>query len=238
MDPRLPRYQLLRDELANRIAALEWRADDPLPTEQELAATYGVAVGTVRKAIDVLETEGVVSRFQGRGTFIRRPSFDHSLLRFFRFLDSEGRQRVPEGRILSRAVTQPDADIAARLGLAAADAALRIERLRLIDARPLVAEEIWLPLPRFAALRDLPLAEFGNLLYPLYEQRCGQIVATAKERLTVDASTPADMTALQLERPGPVVVIARTAFGLDGSALEWRLSRGNATHFSYTIDIR
>ncbi|MGF7192040.1 DNA-binding GntR family transcriptional regulator [Robbsia andropogonis] len=88
MDDRLPRYLKLRDEIAARIAALEWQPDQALPTEMELSYAYGVAIGTVRKAIDVLEQEGHLERFQGRGTFIRRASFDQSL---FRFLDSSVR---------------------------------------------------------------------------------------------------------------------------------------------------
>ncbi|MGI4984304.1 MAG: GntR family transcriptional regulator [Janthinobacterium lividum] len=238
MDLRLPRYLLLRDDLAARIAAFEWNVDEPLPTEQELATSYGLAVGTVRKAIDVLEKEGALSRFQGRGTFIRRPSFDQSLLRFFRFLDREGRHQVPQGKIQSRRVKRPPAAVARALGIAATENALQLKRLRLIDSRPLVVEEIWLPLERFGLLETLPIADFGDLLYPLYERLCGQVVARASEHLTIDTVAEADAAALQLDKNEPVVVIDRVAYGLDGSALEWRRSRGNARYFSYTIDLR
>ena len=46
-DLRLPRYQQLRDELAARIARQEWGPGEPVATEQDLARTYGIAVGTV-----------------------------------------------------------------------------------------------------------------------------------------------------------------------------------------------
>ena len=238
MDLRLPRYQLLRDQLATRIAALEWGFDEPLPTEQELASAYGLAVGTVRKAIDVLENEGTLSRFQGKGTFIRRASFDQSLLRFFRFLDAKGRRQVPQGQIQSRKVKRPPSAVANALGIDLSTSALQLKRLRLIDGKPLVAEEIWLPLSRFAPLEQLPIADFGNLLYPLYESLCGQVVARASERLTIDLANDGDMETLNLKDSGSVVVIERIAYGLDGAALEWRISRGNASHFSYTVEIR
>ncbi|RYP57051.1 hypothetical protein DL771_011514 [Monosporascus sp. 5C6A] len=67
-DLRLPRYQQLRDDLAAQIAQQHWRPGDAIPTEAELAKTYNVAVGTVRKAVDVLVAEGLLERFQGRGT--------------------------------------------------------------------------------------------------------------------------------------------------------------------------
>jgi GntR family transcriptional regulator len=64
------------------------------------------------------------------------------------------------------------------------------------------------------------------------------VVTRASERLTIDLANQSDIETLQLKGVGSVVVIERIAYGLDGAALEWRVSRGNANHFSYTIDIR
>jgi len=54
-DPRLPIYLRLRDELAGKIAAQEWRAGEAIPSESDLAGRYGVAVGTLRKTLDLLD---------------------------------------------------------------------------------------------------------------------------------------------------------------------------------------
>ena len=47
--------------------------NDQLPTEKELAKTFGSSVMTVRKALNALESTGMVSREQGRGTFVNSP---------------------------------------------------------------------------------------------------------------------------------------------------------------------
>jgi len=57
-DLRLPLYQRLRDEIARSIAANVWRPGEAIPTEAEFAASHGVAVGTVRKALDTLVASG------------------------------------------------------------------------------------------------------------------------------------------------------------------------------------
>ncbi|WP_260858931.1 GntR family transcriptional regulator [Paraburkholderia sp. BCC1885] len=238
MDDRIPRYHRLRDQLAARIAALEWRPHDPLPTEQELALAYGLAVGTVRKAVDLLEREGLVERFQGRGTFVRRATFDRSLFRFFRFQSPTGERRVPESRILERTVTKAPKAVVARFNLKTGAKAIRLARLRLIDDAPIVAEQIWLPYEPFVALADCPIEEFGALLYPFYEQRCARVVARADERLTVETAGETDIAALGVSAHSPIVVIERVAYGYDGIPLEWRLSRGAAQHFMYEIEIR
>ncbi len=51
-----------------------------------------------------------------------------------------------------------------------------------------LAEEIWLPRNRFAALLDIAPEDFDNLLYPFYERRCGQVIASAKGTVTHGAA--------------------------------------------------
>src|SRR5579875_2268861 len=99
IDPRLMRYQKLRDELALKIARREWRPGEVIPGQEELAKSYGIAVGTVRKAVDLLVAQGLLERIQGRGTFVRRANFDGSLFRFFRFQDKSGERRIPVSEI-------------------------------------------------------------------------------------------------------------------------------------------
>ncbi|OYX84312.1 MAG: hypothetical protein B7Y75_04610 [Azorhizobium sp. 35-67-5] len=100
------------------------------------------------------------------------------------------------------------------------------------------AEEIWLDRARFAPLEDLPLTGFGDLLYPLYERLCGEVVASADETLSVDLASAGDARALQIAKGAPVVVVDRIARGYDRHAIEWRRSRGPADRFRYRIEIR
>ncbi len=65
----VPLYQQVMRVLMQRIAAGEYRVS--LPAEGDLARELGVSSGTVRKALDALEAEGVLERRQGRGTFVR-----------------------------------------------------------------------------------------------------------------------------------------------------------------------
>ena len=237
-DLRLPRYQQLRDDLAAQIAQQHWRPGDAIPTEAELAKMYNVAVGTVRKAVDVLVAEGLLERFQGRGTFVRRASFASSLFRFFRFQSESGERRIPESRILKRDVLDAPSAPAAGLQIETGSPVIRLTRLRLLDGAPMLAEEIWLPYDRFAPLATLELDAFGDLLYPLYETHCGQIIASAEETLTAEAVNATYARLLRIKPGDPVMVIERIARGYDRVPLEWRRSRGAAAHFRYHVDIR
>ncbi|NQD79760.1 GntR family transcriptional regulator [Pseudomonas sp. CrR14] len=236
-DQRLPLYQRLREEMLAKIAAGEWSPGAPIPTEAELTKLYGVAIGTVRKAVDTLVSEGLLLRSQGRGTFVRRPNFDASLARFFRQVNASGGQEIPSSRILSKELQKPSKAVAKALALKSGEQVLRMERLRVIDDRTLFHEEIWLPASRFIVLLDIDSTTFGDLLYPFYEKQCGQCIASARETLTVGSADAEVARTLSIEPGNPIVIIERTALGYDRSPLEYRLSRAAANNFHYQIDI-
>ncbi|WP_145002523.1 GntR family transcriptional regulator [Pseudomonas oryzihabitans] len=237
-DVRLPLYQRLRDQLAEQIANNRWRPGEAIPTEAALSAEYQLSTGTVRKAIDALVSEGILERQQGRGTFIRRAQFQSSLFRFFRFQTVSGERQVPESRILSIEPVAAPSAVAQALGLPADAPVIRIVRVRLLDVKPVLAEEIWLPRQRFQALLEIDLSREGPLLYPIYEEVCGQVVASAEETLTAESVNDVQARLLQVAVNSPVIVIERLARDYAGNPLEWRRSRGHAEHFRYSVDIR
>ncbi|MFZ4965090.1 MULTISPECIES: GntR family transcriptional regulator [Pseudomonas] len=237
-DERLPLYQRLRDELARQIANNRWRPGEAIPTEAVLAGEYQLSIGTVRKAIDKLVEEGILERQQGRGTFIRRPQFQSSLFRFFRFQSLAGERQMPESRILTVDSLPAPSAVSQALGLPPEAEVIRLVRLRLLEGTPLLAEEIWLPQAPFQALLTVDLDRQGPLLYPIYEALCGQVVACAEETLTAEAVGEVHARLLQIEPDSPVVVIERLARDYAGRPLEWRRSRGHASHFRYSVEIR
>ncbi|MCE3028670.1 GntR family transcriptional regulator [Salinicola sp. DM10] len=236
-DERLPLYQRLRDDMLSRIASGEWAPGIAIPTEAELTKQYGVAVGTLRKAVDTLVQDGLMERSQGRGTFIRRPNFQGSLFRFFRQVDALGERQVPTSRILSRTRTQASESVALALELPPGSEVIKLERLRQIGGSNVSREEIWLPAARFAGLMSVDPEAFENLLYPFYESQCGQLVASARETLTVETADAPTAKALEIAQGAPVVNIERLALGYDGTPLEFRRTLGNAETFRYQVDI-
>jgi GntR family transcriptional regulator len=238
LDERLPLYQRLRDEIAQKIAAQVWHPGEAIPTEAELASSHKVAIGTVRKAIETLVADGLVERQQGRGTFVRRPSLEASLFRFFRHGAPNGRV-VPGSRLLKREVVAPTpTHVADALMLPQPGRTIRLSRLRLMADVPFLREDIWLPHARFSALLTAPEAEIGELLYPAYERLCREVVARADEELTVGTADAEDTRLLGVERDAPMVWIDRLAYGFDGRPIEWRRSHGVTNTFRYKIEIR
>lgn len=236
-DHRLPAYQRLRDEFARSIADREWVPGEPIPAELELAHRTNTSVGTVRKAIELLVAQGLLERFQGRGTYVRRPSFA-SAFRFFRFEKNTGERVVPTSRILSRTVIPADPEVALALHIKSGTKVIRLERLRLFGDDPILTENISLPYDRFKKLMEVNTEQLGNLLYPAYEQQCGIIIASAEETLTIECASASDAKRLGLKPNAPVIAIERLAFNATREPLEFRRSRGPAHMFRYHVELR
>lgn len=65
------RYKAVADHLELRIRAGQFKPNMPLPGERALAEQYGVALGTIRNATDLLRERGLVATLPGRGTFVK-----------------------------------------------------------------------------------------------------------------------------------------------------------------------
>ncbi|MCF6445391.1 GntR family transcriptional regulator [Nereida sp. MMG025] len=189
---RLPKYLALAEMLTREIAAGHLPDGLPLPPEREMAANLGVSVGTLRKALDTLETQGALDRVQGSGNYVRASGANRSVYGMLR-LEKRGGGGLPTADVLSVDVL-PKPARAPAFGPSAQGH--RIRRLRRLDDDPVALEEIWLDgdaaLP-FAA------ADLKDALYLFYKDALGIVIARAEDRVgvaqvpdwRVDAFSPA-----------------------------------------------
>lgn len=238
-DPRLPLHARLKEAMLHRIRLGEWSSNVALPSEFSLAEEFGVSLGTLRRVLTELADDGYLERQQGRGTYVRRASFDNSLFRFFRMQGGDG--QVPNSRILQRNLEKAPTEVSEALGLTAGDEVLHLLRLRSWkpqNKEPFLVEDIWLPMPLFKPLADRRLEDFGPLLYPLYEELIGVIVGSATEQLSVEQATPGVAALLDCALIDPLIRIDRIARTHAQEPVEYRRSFGLAKSFQYRAEIK
>ncbi|KIS26154.1 hypothetical protein TV39_18210 [Arthrobacter sp. SPG23] len=234
-DQRLPLHARVKDDLIRRVRANEWGSTTPLPPESALAEEYGISVGTLRRVLAELAAEGLLERHQGRGTYVRRATFQHSLFRFFRMHGGTG--QTPGSRILARNTQDAPAEVAKALNVEESSPVLHLHRLRLWDDTPFLVEDIWLPLPQFQPIANIALDELGSLLYPEYESRIGLIIGSATEELSVTQAPGEQAALLNCQAGDPLVRINRIARTHTGDVAEYRESYGLASSFRYQVEI-
>ena len=247
--PGQSRYGWLASTLRGHITRGEWVPGSAILAETQLAKAHGVALGTMRQAIAVLVSEGLLERVHGRGTFVSSGIGGASLLRFFRFR-ATGVARlasvaadtvtaeVPKSRIIEKRIVKATDDVASALNLVPRSNVLALTRLRTLADTPCLFERIWLPLPMFDALTTLNKSQWDDLLYPMFQRVCGVTVHKADDSVTFCLATADVAEPLKLRGKAPCARVERRAFDMAGRCVELRHSFGDALSFHYTAHLR
>jgi GntR family transcriptional regulator len=211
---------MLRDDLALRIANGMWKAGALLPSESQLAKGFGVSQGTVRKALDLLEGEKIISRRQGRGTLVVDHDSEEMAIRFSAIY-GPSEERIA-GRITwdSAEFAMPTMKEQAGLRIGPSEQVLRVHRIREYLETPFLFEISTLVVRYFSGVT----AEMvRGARISAIAQKCGVQLSYARESV-VPVISPEDICEkLKLEDLQPILQLERTVYKKDGLPAELRV---------------
>ena len=210
----LPIYMQTAEMLIREVASGRLIDGEKLAPEREMAADLGIAVGTLRKALDDLETKGSLERVHGSGNYIRHNPDAAGVYAFFRLelVDGGG---LPTADLLDvTRLKKPDG----LPGFGASDEGHRIRRLRRLSGQPAALEEIWLDAAWATSVRREDLLDS---LYFYYRTRLGLWIARAEDRIGVDAVPDWSVTEFDLAPGQPAGFIERWGRTNEGAIAEY-----------------
>ena len=219
-----PLYEQLRSLLEADIQSGALSIGARLPSERELADTFGVSRMTARQAVRSLAADGLVRARTGKGTFVDRPKIDLSQRRLSGFTEEMQRLgHVVGGRLLSAGLRPADADVADRLRLMPGADVVALQRLRSIDGTPLAIEWAHLDAARFPGLAERSDLATGSL-YALLLTEYGVSLAWADQ--TAEADMPTDAVRRDLAMPAgiPVLGLRRVTYDAHDRPVEYVIS--------------
>ncbi len=211
---RMPKSYRVRTELEALLSELS--EGDPVPSERELALRCGVARETVRQAVRELLVEGRIRR-QGRGTVVSRPKMVQPLsLRSY----TEGAikfGRKPGRLLVDWSDVPADPDTAHALAVKPGTQVMHLERILLADGERIGLESTWMPLHRFAVLR-----EFYDPQTSLYvaTRGMGVVYAVATERIETVLASPREAALLECTTALPMLLLHRRSVDGEGVPIE------------------
>jgi GntR family transcriptional regulator len=226
-------YLEVRARLIEGISAGEWPPGTAIPSEGDLAASFGVAIGTIRKAVDGLVAERALVRRQGKGTFVAEHDGGRLLFHFFHIVGRDGTKTYPEVRTLSFARARASEDEARALGITARDPVIRIRNLLSLAAKPSIVDDITLPAQLFPGLTEKIFLARGNTIYHLYQSRYGINVLRTDERLRAVLADAELGRLLEAPAAAPLLEIRRVALTFRDRPVELRISRVNTARLDY-----
>jgi len=158
LDP-FPKYLQIREILVRRIER-EMRVGDQLPTEHALCEEFGVSRETVRDALSGLETDGLISRTPGHGTFVARLPPASRETRLTGLTEDFSRFKLDtEARVLSRGPILPPPAVAEVMATPREEMVYRIFRIRFFEGEPFALHEAFLPFDIGARVARLDLSK-------------------------------------------------------------------------------
>jgi GntR family transcriptional regulator len=227
-----PIYLRLRDAMAERIATGTWKPGQAIPNEGELAREFGVSAGTIRKALALMESERLVTRQQGRGTFVNDQAAGDLADRYCNLRGADGERAA--GRIETAEIEEAAADAleCQRLELQPHDPVWRLRRARVFRDRTFMYERISLPAELFPHLEE---RNYSRIV--LVAQRYGLLLGPAEERISIGVAWLEAARALDIAPGSPVMELDRVVRTIDGRPVEWRVAQCHLTANYYLVNI-
>lgn len=224
-------FRQIADHLRADIETGQLAPGEQLPSERKLMDTYKTARGTVRQAISLLRSDGLLDVEHGRGAFVRRRPPVQRLAsdRFARQHRARGKaaylaELEAEGRRPDVDVIQvgPDAapsDIARRLGLDDGATVLIRHRRYLADGEPMEVATSYIPweIAEGTAMTEHNPGPGG--IYARIEER-GHTLGRFTEEVTARMPHDEERRILRLVPGTPVISLVRTAYDEAGVAVE------------------
>ncbi|WP_279026966.1 GntR family transcriptional regulator [Gibbsiella quercinecans] len=166
-----PLYKQLEEALKAAISSGEFKPGQQIPTENDLSASWKVSRVTVRKALDALTRENLLTRVSGKGTFVSGEKFQRSMAGIMSFSELCRSQGYRPGARTIKSVFEPaNEEIRERFNISKDEKAVVLERIRYADDVPVSLETVWFP-PSFAFLlgEDLNNHSLYDLLRDKYD---------------------------------------------------------------------
>jgi GntR family transcriptional regulator len=214
----IPLYHQLKTILLERVKSGELKANDKLPSEDEIAEQYGISKATVRQAIGELANEGLIRREQGRGTYVAEQKIEQGPRALTGFTEEmRNRGLRSNSRVLKQRVIKADAEAAEKLRIHEGDSLFELTRLRLADGEAMGLQTAHILLALAPGLED---EDFSASLYDVLENKYGLVPNTAEETHTAVLLEPREAKLLKVPAGSPALAAERITYLADGRPFE------------------
>ena len=226
----------VRADLESQLRSRRWAPGDVLPGEGDLCRHYGVSRGTLRRALDDLVREGLVERYPGRGSFIRRPKLEGHVAGSYRQFRIEGPPLDPGGVILSLTRGPLPSGVCSICGLDRDSQVYRLRRLRFAQGVPVTVQSDFIPAALCPGLTrgELSTRHLNDVL----QERYGIEFTHADEFIEPGLADASAARHLTIATGTPVFLLERRSYLRDSRVGEFRQAVMRGDIYRYKIELR
>ncbi|MDR2078334.1 MAG: GntR family transcriptional regulator [Treponema sp.] len=184
-----PLYAQLKTIIKEKIETGEWQSNEMIPSENELASSYGISRMTARSVITQLVAEGILYRVQGKGTFVCEDKIEMASLSYAGIRSQlEKKGYNVETRLLDVQQIPAKGSTAQHLGVAPGTMLYEIRRIRIANKIPISYHHSFIPLNICRGLEkyDLQNEQLCDIMSTHYGLRRTYSVETLESYLADD----------------------------------------------------
>ncbi|BCG58817.1 trehalose operon repressor [Paenibacillus sp. URB8-2] len=225
-------YWTIYNDYAEKIQNGDIPAGAKIPSESELADSYGTSRETVRKALGLLSQNGYIHKVKGKGSFVLdlgKMKFPITgLISFKEMSEKMGRK----SRTLVHKTEQVPASrvIAAHLDLKEGTTVWEVIRSREIEGERVILDKDYFVPERVGTLTPEIAA---RSIYDYLENTLKLLISYAKKEISVEPATPEDRALLDLNNLSHVVVVRNYVYLEDTALFQYTESRHRLDKFQF-----
>lgn len=228
------RYLEIAEALRQSILDGEYPVGARLPSESDLAAHWSASRGTVRQAVGLLASEGLIGSRQGARRVVLRQERRHSFQQLNSFAQwARAMGSEVASRILTRTTRQATAEETARLGIAPGSEVLDVLRLRHLDGEPVLVERTaytdWVA-PAVRALPDDCVSIMDSIAAD-----AGIVAHYGEHLIDALAAGSEDARLLRVRRGSPLLRQRYLTYTAAGRPIEWTDDRYRAGTVAFSV---
>ena len=232
----MKKYMIVSRDIRNKILNGEYQANDQIPFEKDLCVIYNSSKMTIKKALDILVSEGLIIKRRGSGTFVKDINPIEmkrlSVANQFRGTTALNPNRVVLSKILNFSIIPCPAIVQSKLNLPNDSFVYDVYRVRYIDGEPSVMEKMYMPIDLIPGLKA-PTIEHS--IYEYIEEELHLVIQSAHRSITTRKVTTFEAGYLNLEEGDPVAVAEQIGYLDTGAAFEYSISVHRYDEFSIDV---
>lgn len=207
----VPRHSQISQWLRSQIEEGVFEPEEKLPSENELAKKFDVSRVTIRRALQSLESDEVIYRCQGLGSFVSDKRTPHNLVRLTDFNEDMAKAGLKaSSRVHEFRVIDAPSWLLAPLQIEKGTKVMQIDRLRLGNGDPVAFDSTWLPILYGQLLSEEKLRK--ATIYKILEEEYDIEVIRGTYRFSADIADDQLSKELKIENGAPLLVIERSTF--------------------------
>ena len=229
----MEKYKVIANAVRKKIIEGEYLSDQKLPSEKEMGETFQASKLTIKKAIDILVSEGLIVKRRGSGTFVKSLSIEE-MERLI--VDNQMRgttafhpDKVVTSKVLQFEIISATEKVASKLNVPLGTQVYEIYRVRLVNKQPTVIEKTFMPVSIIPGLRQKDLE---GSVYAYIEDKLGLRIESGHRNISVRKAKEIEVTELNLEEGDPVGVAEQIGFLSNGAPFEYSISVHRYDQFS------